>query len=138
MGTCSGITGTKSRADYKVWESTTLSNKYCYSYFGSGTTSFSQGDYTLKHKPDIGTVEAGVYWEWAFKTSLKSLYEFKIQWINENDQKIFIDFYDKSGLISTLDSTQIFARGMSFTAENVEKIVVSTIQKISSTKSSYE
>ena len=36
-------------------------NKYCYNYFDSVTYSFIEGEEELKHKPDNGIIEAGVY-----------------------------------------------------------------------------
>ena len=138
FGACENIARTKTQEDYKTWESTTLSDKYCCSYFGSKTSTFYQGERELKHKPDGGIIEAGVYWEWTFKTSTRSIYKFKIEWDDEKDQQIFIEVYDRNGQIDTLEDAQIFDRGMAFDAENADKIVISTIQKISSSKSSYE
>ena len=63
---------------------------------------------------------------------------FEVEWEDESDQEIFIVIYDGDGEIDRVDNAKIKEFEMNFVTEDALNIVISTIQKISSSESSYE
>ena len=137
-GTCNNNpSGIKSITDYETCKDLILSERYCTNFI-SGISDFPSSIAKLSHQPYGGTIIPGVYCEWIYILNPKYPYKMTAERPQDTAQVINIFLQGTRGENATINNSDFSRSFSAFTIYNAATITISTVQKISGSKSVYE
>ncbi|CAI2362804.1 unnamed protein product [Moneuplotes crassus] len=129
--------GSKTQQEYAVCQDTTLSNRYCKDYTGTTRNLVPNSEIDVMHIASGGTIAPGVYCEWKMTMEDNIPVQFLVSWTSEANQEVFIDVTMTGGDTTLVDNERIKRLRYNFEAHNTVAVTIATIQKTSSSSSSY-